>query len=135
MKLAAFLSFFVAAGAGFAAETSSVDTNDVRVWLTNAFRPWLTRSYPEITTQLYPEWLHDHPPGLQPTPFTNWLSEVFPDLEAEMYPTWLENPSLDGLGTNIPVWWGSVQKGRGSVSPTAQPIPTIVRAPYLPLGT
>jgi hypothetical protein len=135
MKFAALLSLFFAAGAGFAAETTAVDTNDVRVWLTNAFRPWLVRSYPDVTSQFYPEWLHDHPPGLQPAPFTNWLSDVFPDLETEMYPTWLENPSLDALGTNIPVWWGSVQKGRVSVSPSAQPIPTIIRGPYLQLAT
>jgi len=135
MKLAAFLSLFAAAGVGFAAETSPANTNDVQVWLTNAFRPWLTRSYPEITTKFYPEWLHDHPAGLQPAPFTNWLSDVFPDLETEMYPTWMENRSSDALGTNIPVWWAAVQQGKFSVSPVAQPISTIIRGPYLQLGT
>ena len=129
------LSFFSVALTGFSAETSLADTNDVRFWLTNAFTPWLRRSYPEITTKFYPDWLHDHPAGLEPTPFTNWLSEVFPDLETEMYPTWMENISSEQLGTNIPAWWASVRKGKFSVSPTPQPVPTIVRGPYLQLGT
>ena len=117
------------------AESRVADTNDVRVWLTNTFRPWLVRSYPEISSKVYPEWLHDHPPGLAPGPLTNWLDQVFPDLETETYPTWLRNVSREGLGTNIPTWWGSVQKGRFSVSPAPQPVPTIVRGPYLQMGT
>src|SRR5437773_8087127 len=117
------------------AESGATDTNDVRVWLTNSFRPWLTRSYPEINSKFYPEWLHDHPAGLLPTPFTNWLDRVFPDLETEMYPTWMENISTEGLGTNIPVWWAGVQKGRFSISPAPQPVPTIMRGPYLQMGT
>lgn len=117
------------------AESRAADTNEVRVWLTNSFRPWLTRSYPEINSKFYPEWLHDHPAGLLPTPFTNWLDRVFPDLETEMYPTWLENVSAEGLGTNIPAWWAGVQKGRSSISPAPQTIPTIIRGPYLQMGT
>lgn len=135
MKFAAALLLLLAVHAGFAAETRGADTNDVRVWLTNAFRPWLTKSYPEINSKGYPDWLHDHPAGLLPAPFTNWLSAVFPDLETEMYPTWMENLSQEKLGTNIPAWWAAVQKGKFSVSPSAQPIPTIVRGPYLQLGT
>ena len=119
----------------FGAESRAAGTNDVRVWLTNSFRPWLTRLYPEITSKFYPEWLHDHPAGLLPTPFTNWLDSVFPDLETEMYPTWMENISAEGLGTNIPVWWAGVQKGRFSISPAPQLIPTIIRGPYLQMGT
>ncbi len=118
-----------------AAQTRAAETNDVRGWLTNSFRPWLTRSYPEINSKTYPEWLHDHPAGLLPTPFTNWLDKVFPDLETETYPTWMENISDEGLGTNIPSWWAGVQKGKFSVSPAAQAIPTIIRGPYLQMGT
>ncbi len=129
------LSMCLAAGLARGAETSSVDTNDVRVWLTSRFRPWLTRSYTEISSKTYPEWFHDHPSGLQPSIFTNWLSEVFPDLETEMFPTWLENVSHDKLGTRIPAWWTAVMQGRYSVSPSPQPIPTIIRGPYLQLGT
>jgi hypothetical protein len=103
--------------------------------MTNTFRPWLTKSYPEITSKFYPEWLHDHPAGLQPGPFTNWLSEVFPDLETEMFPTWMENPSMEDLGTTIPAWWAVVMRGKYSVSPMAQQNPTIIRGPYLQLGT
>ena len=135
MKSVVVVLLVVAASACFAAETGLVSTNDVNEWLTNSFRNWLRRSYPEITTQFYPEWLHDHPAGLQPEPFTNWLSEVFPDLETEMYPTWLDNPSSEALGTNIPAWWAAVQKGKFSVSPAPQPVPTIIRGPYLQLGT
>ncbi len=113
----------------------AADTNDVRGWLTNTFRPWLVRSYPDVTAKVYPEWLHDHPPGLVPGPFTNWLDQVFPDLESETYPTWLRNVSVEGLGTNIPAWWGSVQKGRFSVSPAPQPVPSITRGPYLQMST
>jgi hypothetical protein len=134
MKIAVF-SLLFAATIGFGAERTGIDTNDVRVWLTNSFRPWLTRSYPEITSKFYPEWFHDHPAGLNPIPFTNWLSDVFTDLETEMYPTWMENISSEALGTNVPAWWGSVQKGKFSVSPAAQPIPSIIRGPYLQLGT
>ncbi|HEY2951494.1 MAG TPA: metallophosphoesterase family protein [Verrucomicrobiae bacterium] len=125
----------LAASAGLGAELRVADTNDVRVWLTNTFRPWLTRSYPDITTNFYPDWLHDHPAGLQPGPFTNWLSDVFPDLETEMFPTWMENPEWEGLGTTIPAWWGVAMKGKYSVSPAARTIPTISRGPYLQLGT
>jgi hypothetical protein len=135
MKLIAILSFFLAASVGFGAETRLADTNDVHVWLTNAFRPWLTRSYPEINSKVYPEWFHDHPAGLLPTPFTNWLDKVFPDLETETYPTWMDNISQDDLGNTIPAWWAGVQKGRFSLSPSAQPIPAIIRGPYLQLGT
>jgi len=117
------------------AQTLAADTNDVHVWLTNTFRPWLTRSYPEVRSKTYPEWLHDHPAGLIPTPFTNWLDRVFPDLETETYPTWLENISTEELGTNIPPWWAGVQKGKFSVSPSPQTLPTIIRGPYLQLGT
>jgi hypothetical protein len=126
---------FVAAASISSFESRAADTNDVRVWLTNSFRPWLTRSYPEINSKVYPEWLHDHPPGLVPGPFTNWLDNVFPDLETETYPTWMRNVSAEGLGTNIPTWWGSVQKGRFSVSPAPQRVPTIIRGPYLQMGT
>jgi hypothetical protein len=133
MKRAVFLLLF-----GFVAlvqaQNRSLDTNDVHVWLTNKFRPWLTRSYPEVTSKFYPDWFHDHPIGLRPTPFTNWLSETFPDLETETYPTWLENPSPE-MATNIPAWWGSVLQAKYSVSPIAQQIPTIIRGPYLQLGT
>src|SRR6185503_8243594 len=118
------------ASVGFGAESTGIDTNDVNAWIRTSFRSWLTRSYPEITTKFYPEWFHDHPIGLNPTPFTNWLSEVFPDLETEMYPTWMENHSAEALGTNVPAWWATVKKGRFSVSPAAQPLPTIVRGPY-----
>ena len=135
MKLFASICLLLAASIGFATGTRAADTNDVHGWLTNTFRPWLTRSYPEIYTSFYPEWLHDHPIGLQPDPFTNWLSDVFPDLDTEMFPTWLENPSLDRLGTNIPAWWGAAMKGKYSVSPAAKPIATIIRGPYLQLGT
>ncbi len=135
MKFVAVVSFFITAMVGFSAENNLSDTNDVQVWLTNTFRPWLRRSYPEITTKFYPDWLHDHPAGLEPTPFTNWLSDVFSDLETEMYPTWLENISSEQLGTNIPAWWASVKTGKYSVSPIPQPVPTIVRGPYLQLGT
>lgn len=133
MKRAVFLLLwgFVAASQ---AQTRSVDTNDVHVWLTNKFRPWLTRSYPEVTSKFYPDWFHDHPIGLRPTPFTNWLADTFPDLETESYPTWLENLSPD-MATNIPNWWGSVLQGKYTVSPVAQQIPTITRGPYLQLGT
>src|SRR5436190_7656783 len=117
------------------AQSGRGDTNDVRAWLNGAFRSWLTRSYPEINSKDYPEWFHDHPAGLQPRPFTNWLSDVFPDLETETYPTWMENRSQDALGTKIPAWWFEVLKGRFSVSPSAQPIPSIIRGPYLQLGT
>jgi hypothetical protein len=118
-----------------AAESTSVDTNNVRAWVTNTFRPWLVRSYPEVNSRFYPEWLHDHPGGLVPGPFTNWLSNAFPDLETETYPTWLDNFSTDLVGTNIPAWWDVMLKGKYSVSPAAQPLPTIVRGPYLQLGT
>lgn len=47
----------------------------------------------------------------------------------------MENRSQDALGTKIPAWWFEVLKGRFSVSPSAQPIPSIVRGPYLQLGT
>ena len=81
MKSPVFALVVFAAAFVFGSESRAADTNDVRVWLTNSFRPWLTRSYPEINSKVYPEWLHDHPVGLSPAPFTNWLSEVFPDLE------------------------------------------------------
>jgi hypothetical protein len=116
------------------AQQRAIDTNDIHVWLTNTFRPWLTRSYPEVTTKFYPDWFHDHPLGLRPTQFTNWLSQSFPDLETEMFPTWMENPSPD-LSEAIPGWWASVLQGRYAVSPAPQRIPTIVRGPYLQLGT
>jgi len=135
MKLPVFTLVLLAAATASGAESRAADTNDVRVWLTNAFRPWLTRSYPEINSKVYPEWLHDHPPGLLPTPFTNWLDKVFPDLETETYPTWMKNISAEGLGTNIPPWWASVQKGRFSISPAPQAVPTIIRGPYLQMGT
>jgi len=135
MKLIATLCLFVVTSVGFGAEPGLGDTNDVHVWLTNSFRPWLTRSYPEINSKVYPEWLHDHPAGLLPAQFTNWLDKVFPDLETETYPTWMNNISQDGLGNTIPAWWTGVQKGKFSVSPAAQPIPAIVRGPYLQLGT
>src|SRR2546427_9874055 len=134
MKLAV-LTLLAAAGMAFGAETNLVSTRDVHAWLTNTFRPWLTRTYPEVTTRFYPDWLQEHPPGLQPGPFTNWLMEVFPDIETEMYPTWMENPSEAALGTNLPPWWTTVLKSRRSVSPPAQPVPTIVRGPYLQLRT
>src|SRR5436190_6553445 len=133
MKRAVFLLLFGFVAA-LQAQNRSVDTNDVHVWLTNKFRPWLVRSYPEVTTKFYPDWFHDHPIGLRPTPFTNWLSDTFPDLETEIYPTWLENLSPD-MATNIPNWWGSVLQAKYSVSPIAQQIPTIIRGPYLQLGT
>src|SRR2546427_1890274 len=135
MKLFASICLLLAASIAFAIDAHAADTNDVHGWLTNTFRPWLTRSYPEIYTSFYPEWLHDHPIGLQPGPFTNWLSDVFPDLDTEMFPTWLENPSLDRLGTNVPPWWGAAMKGKYSVSPAAKPVATITRGPYLQLGT
>jgi hypothetical protein len=135
MRNFAFLWLLLAATSAFGAETRAADTNDVHLWMTNVFRPWLTRSYPEITSSFYPEWFHDHPAGLLPGPFTNWLSEVFPDLETEMYPTWLKNPSLERLGTNIPPWWAATRKGKFSVSPASKPLATIIRGPYLQLGT
>ena len=135
VKGLAFFLLLVAASAGFGAEFPATDTNDVHLWVTNVLRPWLSRSYPEINGSFYPEWLHDHPAGLKPGPFTNWLSEVFPDLETEMFPTWLENPSPETLGTNIPAWWAAAMKGKYSVSPSAKPIATIIRGPYLQLGT
>ena len=135
VKILASLLLLFPAVTGFGAETRVADANDVRVWMTNAFRPWLTRAYPEIYTGFYPDWLHDHPSGLQPGPFTKWLSEAFPDLETEMFPTWMENPSPEMLGTNIPAWWGAVRKGKFSVSPAARPIARIIRGPYLQLGT
>src|SRR5687768_11552934 len=94
MKTVAALALLFAVTSSFAAETSAVDTNNVQAWLTNTFRPWLTRSYPEVTSKFYPEWLHDHPGGLVPEPFTNWLSAAFPDLETETFPTWLDNLRL-----------------------------------------
>ncbi len=135
MKLLALLLLLLVTEAIPAAESRAVDTNDVRVWLTNSFRPWLTRSYPEITSKVYPDWLHDHPPGLLPAPFTNWLDRTFPDLETETYPTWMKNVSSEGLGTNIPAWWSSVQKGKFSVSPAPQPVPSLIRGPYLQMAT
>jgi len=135
MKLPVFTLVLLIAGSFADVESRAADTNDVRAWLTNSFRPWLTRSYPEISSKPYPEWLHDHPAGLLPTPFTNWLETVFLDLETEMYPTWMKNISPEGLGTNIPPWWAGVQKGRFSVSPSTQPVPTITRGPYLQMGT
>jgi hypothetical protein len=135
MKAIAALALLFAVTSSFAAETSAVETNNVQAWLTNAFRPWLTRSYPEVTSKFYPDWLHDHPGGLVPEPFTNWLSAAFPDLETETFPTWLDNFTPEAAGTNIPAWWGVMLKGRYSVSPSAQPLPTIVRGPYLQLGT
>jgi hypothetical protein len=135
MRLATILSLFAIAASGFAADSATPGTNDLRGWLTNTFRPWLTRSYPEVNSKFYPDWLQDHPAGLQPEPFTNWLSDVFPDLETEMYPTWMDNFSPDNLGTNLPAWWVAVQRGRFSVSPTPRPIPKIVRGPYLQLAT
>ncbi|HMJ64017.1 MAG TPA: metallophosphoesterase family protein [Candidatus Binatia bacterium] len=118
-----------------AAETTSIDTNNIRFWVTNTFRSWLIRSYPEVNSRFYPEWLHDHPGGLVPGPFTNWLGNAFPDLETEAFPTWLDNFSTELVGTNIPAWWDVMLKGKYSVSPAAQPLPTIVRGPYLQLGT
>jgi hypothetical protein len=135
MKPIVFILVVLAAASVSSFESRAADTNDVRVWLTNSFRPWLTRSYPEINSKVYPEWLHDHPPGLLPAAFTNWLDNVFPDLETETYPTWMRNISTEGLGTNIPTWWNSVQKGKFSVSPAPQRVPTIVRGPYLQMGT
>lgn len=135
MKALAFLALFLAAAPGFAAETGAGDTNNVTAWLTNTFRPWLTRYYPDVNSRFYPEWLHDHPGGLVPGPFTNWLGRAFPDLETEMFPTWLDNFSPDLVGTGIPAWWGVLLKGKYSVSPAAQPIPTITRGPYLQMGT
>src|SRR5207249_992444 len=134
MKSFFFVLVFAASLWG-GADARAADTNDIRSWMTNVFRPWLTRSYPEITTSFYPEWLHDHPAGLLPGPFTNWLSEVFPDLETEMYPTWMENLSQERLGTNIPPWWTAVMKGKYSISAAARPIARIIRGPYLQLGT
>jgi hypothetical protein len=135
MKAIVCLALLATTTLGFAAETEVANTNSVQAWLTNTFRPWLNRSYPEINSKFYPEWLHDHPGGLLPTPFTNWLSNVFPDLETEMFPTWMDNYSADALGTNIPAWWATMLKGKYSVSPAAQPLPTIIRGPYLQLGT
>ena len=135
MKATALFALILATITSLAAETSVIQTNHAQAWLTNTFRPWLTRSYPEVNSKFYPEWLHDHPGGLLPGPFTNWLSNVFPDLETEMFPTWMDNFSPDTLGTNIPAWWGVMLKGKYSVSPAAQPLPTIVRGPYLQLGT
>jgi hypothetical protein len=135
MKAIAFLTLFFATVSGFAAEPNVVDTNNVQAWLTNTFRPWLTRSYPEVTSKFYPEWMHDHPGGLQPSPFTNWLGNAFPDLETEMFPTWMDNFAPEAVGTSIPSWWGVMLKGKYSVSPAAQPLPTIIRGPYLQLGT
>ncbi len=136
------MKFFVAVALLFAltallpAQTrSQMDTNDVHVWITNKFRPWLTRSYPEVNSRYYPDWFQNHPAGLRPVPFTNWLSEVFPDLDTEMYPTWMENVSAEALGTNIPAWWAGVVAGKYSVAPSAQPVPSIVRGPYLQLAT
>src|SRR6185503_18637843 len=60
---------------------------------------------------------------------------TFADLETEMFPTWLDSSSPETLGTNMPPWWASVLKGKYSVSPAAQPLPTIIRGPYLQLGT
>ena len=134
VRLVLFASF-LGAPCGFAAETTAVDTNNVQAWLTNTFRSWLVRSYPEVTSRFYPEWLHDHPGGPMPGPFTNWLSSTFADLETEMFPTWLDSSSPETLGTNMPPWWASVLKGKYSVSPAAQPLPTIIRGPYLQLGT
>ncbi|HTD66676.1 MAG TPA: metallophosphoesterase family protein, partial [Candidatus Limnocylindria bacterium] len=133
MKLIAALLLLAAVSAE--AQTRSLNTNDVNVWLTNIFRPWLTRSYPEITSKYYPDWFENHPAGVRPAEITNWLSGVFPDLETEMYPTWMQNYSSDALGTNVPVWWASVLQGRFSVAPVPQPVPSIVRGPYLQLGT
>ena len=135
MKLFFFNLVLLAAASLSLSEARAAETNDVRAWLTNSFRPWLTRSYPEINSKVYPEWLHDHPIGLAPTPFTNWLDNVFPDLETETYPTWLKNISAEGLGKNIPPWWAGVQKGKFTVSPSPQPVPTIIRGPYLQMGT
>ncbi len=135
MKIFAFLFLFMASVAGFIGKARAADTTQVQAWVTNTFRPWLTRSYPDINGSYYPEWFHDHPAGLQPGPFTNWMSDVFPDLETEMFPTWMENPDLDRLGTNIPAWWAVAMKGKYTVSPAARPIPTILRGPYLQLGT
>ena len=135
MKSLAVLALLFVSVVGMQAQSNRGDTNDVRGWVNGTFRSWLTRSYPEINSKSFPDWFHDHPAGLQPVPFTNWLSEVFPDLETETFPTWLENLSQDALGTKIPEWWAEVLKGRFSVSPAAQPIPSITRGPYLQLGT
>jgi hypothetical protein len=135
MKTTGLLALFFAVTTGFAAETTSIDTNNIRYWVTNTFRSWLVRSYPEVNSRFYPEWLHDHPGGLVPGPFTNWLSGAFPDLETETFPTWLDNFSTELVGTNVPSWWDVMLKGKYSVSPAAQPLPTIVRGPYLQLGT
>jgi len=128
------LAVVLSAPAAAHAQTRALDTNDVNVWLTNTFRPWFTRSYPEVTSKPFPDWFHDHPLGLRPTQFTNWLSESFPDLETEMYPTWMENKSPD-FSTNIPAWWASVLQGKFAQSPAPQPLPSIVRGPYLQLAT
>jgi hypothetical protein len=133
MKLIAALLLLTAVESG--AQTRALNTNDVNVWLTNIFRPWLTRSYPDIRSEYYPDWFHNHPAGVRPTEFTNWITEVFPDLDTEMYPTWFENHSPEALGTNVPAWWASVLQGRFSVAPVPQPVPSIVRGPYLQLGT
>jgi hypothetical protein len=131
-----FFTLILLTGASISCpEARAADTNDVRAWLTNSFRPWLTRSYPEINSKPYPEWFHDHPPGLLPTPFASWMDRVFLDLQTETYPTWMKNISADGLGTNIPPWWAGVQKGKFSVSPSPQPVPSIIRGPYLQMGT
>jgi hypothetical protein len=139
MKFVTICLFWIASFAtvvpGTAAEPSAVDTNSVFAWMTNTFRPWLTRYYPEVNSKFYPEWVHDHPGGLVPGPFTNWLGNAFPDLETEMFPTWMDNFSPEVVGTNIPAWWGVMLKGKYSVSPAAQPLPTIIRGPYLQLGT
>jgi hypothetical protein len=135
MKLAVMM-LLLALACRLPAQTASlIDTNDVHVWLTNKFRPWLTRSYPEVNSRYYPDWFQNHPAGLRPTPFTEWLTAVFPDVETEMYPTWMENVSHEALGTNIPPWWAGVLAGKYSVAPVARPVPSIVRGPYLQLGT
>lgn len=134
MKFAAVVLFF-ALSATLPAQSRRANTNDVHYWLSNTFRSWLVRSYPDITSRNFPDWFQNHPAGLRPEPFTNWLSEVFPDLETETYPTWLENVSSEALGTNIPPWWKSVLAGKYSVAPLPQPVPNIIRGPYLQLGT
>lgn len=131
--LVAFLCLLAAVPTN-AQQQRYADTNDVHIWLTNTFRPWLIRSYPEVTTKFYPDWFHDHPLGVRPGQLTNWLSDSFPDLETEMFPTWMENPSPD-MSKTIPSWWASVLQGRYAVSPAPQMIPTIIRGPYLQLGT
>ncbi len=106
--------------------------HETRLWITNEFVPWLTNTFPGVPDMFWPEWFVNPPSRVR---FSTWLTNTFPLVESEEFPDWLREPDGEMLARGVPDhWWKDVQK-KLPIVPPARTLPTIVRGPYLQLGT